>query len=444
HDPQQPDGYQVFNLRERLTYYFAPVAATTSEPAFCLLQAVSNAHGQSLQFTYTEQGYLQGIKDSAQRALEVLTDATGRIIAINLPLPEGVSGTFAAVQYTYDELGNMTAAIDAEGYAARYDYEGNLLVRKTFREGTSFYFEYDAQARCTRTWGDENYYNGSFFYAEGHTVLLNEEPSARHEYFHQNGLVTRYIDPVGAIHEWYYNQYNELELARDPLGQTTTYDYDARGNQVGISYSAGTRVGLNYDAHNLLVAATDITGGTWKWEHDEQGNLLRAQNPAGAVTEYTYDQTGRLVTITDALNHATHLRYDSQQNVAHIVTPDGHIRSRTYDALGRSVILTDALGYQQHRRYDRLGRLVALQEPDGRQVSLVYDGEGNVVRAQDGQQEVEFAYTAVKRLARRRQAGQEIQFTYDREGRLVQLINEHNLPYRFTLDAAGRVVAEEG
>ena len=39
------------------------------------------------------------------------------------------------------------------GYKFRYD-DANRLVRRTGRMGFTFYFEYDAQGRCTKSWGD--------------------------------------------------------------------------------------------------------------------------------------------------------------------------------------------------------------------------------------------------------------------------------------------------
>ena len=85
-----------------------------------------------------------------------------------------------------------------------------------------------------------------------------------------------------------------------------------------------------------------------------------------------------------------------------------------------------------------------MRKPDGRLLQLRYDAEGNVAQAQDGAQQVTFAYTAVDQLAHRQQAGQSLRLAYDRQGRLTELTNEHGLPYRFTLDAAGRVVEETG
>ena len=441
-------GYAVYAVRERLTYRFAALAQgpqAATEAMHCLL-AIEDGHGHALRFAYTDQGHLRGITDSVGRAIGVRTDAHGRILALDLPHANGSPGTFAAMQYTYDEQGNMTAAIDAEGHAMRAVYqEGHLITSRTFRNGISFYFEYDAQRRCTRTWGDGNYLNRRFHYEPGYSLVLTDEPAVRQEFYHQAGLVTLHMDGVGSVRKWHYNAHGELELARDPLGQTTLYDYDARGNQVGVTYPDGARVQTRYEAQGRPVQGTDATGGRWQWQYDEQGQLTARTDPTGATTHYAYDAQGRLREVLDALGHATRLGYDAQHNLAHVVTADDQITSRSYDALGRLVTLTDALGHAQQRRYDRRGQLVAVREPDGTLRTLAYDGEGNLVRLADGQQgEVTCEYTCINRLVRRRQAGQEVRFDYDRDGEMVGLVNEHGHAYRFTLDAAGRVVEEVG
>ena len=87
---------------------------------------------------------------------------------------------------------------------------------------------------------------------------------------------------------------------------------------------------------------------------------------------------------------------------------------------------------------------MAIQEPDGHETLLAYDGVGSIVRARNAQQEVTFSYTAAGALAERQQAGQRVQLHYDRQARLTGLTNERGEQYKFTLDAAGRVIEEEG
>lgn len=152
-----PAGHTVFAVRERLTYHFEPTGEEGRSPAaFERLARIEDAFGHAIRFAYTAQGHLSGITDSVGRAIGVRTDAAGRILALELPNADGTPGTFAAMQYAYDERGNMTAVTDAEGHTMRFAYHGHLLTTRTFRTGIRFYFAYDAQQRCTHTWGDGN------------------------------------------------------------------------------------------------------------------------------------------------------------------------------------------------------------------------------------------------------------------------------------------------
>jgi len=441
----QSGGYAVYALRERLSYYFEPALASLAPIGVQRLARIGDAHNHAIEFSYGPQGQLSSIRDSAGRTISVRSDEAGRMLALDLPASEGSTGTFTAVQYAYDAAGHLTSATDAEGHAAHFAYNArHLLTTKTFRTGASFYFEYDAQRRCTHTWGDENYFNARFLYEEGHTVVLEEEPATRQEYFHHAGLVTRHVDALGQVWSWHYNAYGELELARDPLGQATGYDYNSRGFQVGITYPDGRRVQTQYTDQGQCAQVTDVAGGVWQWQYDGQSQLTARTDPYESTTRYEYDEQGRSAAMINVLGQTTRLRYDAQHNLAHLVTPDGNIRSRTYDALGRLVGLTNARGQVERRRYDRLGQLVEVRQPDGTAQQLAYDEEGQIVRVRDGQQEVELRYTPAGQLAERSQAGQRVRFGYDRAGRLTQLLNEAGEAYRFGLDAAGQVVEVVG
>ncbi|MGI4835813.1 MAG: RHS repeat-associated core domain-containing protein [Janthinobacterium lividum] len=440
------NGYSVFNRREQLTYQFepAPLAGETAISGQFVLTAVTNNHGHAVRFVYATTGYLSGIIDSVGRRIEVHTDAQGRILTLDLPRADGASGTFAAVRYAYDKLGNMIAVTDAEGYAAHFAYQTHLLTTKTFRNGLTVYFEYDALKRCVHTWGDGNVYNGRFLYEEGHTVLLSEQPAARREYYHENGLVTHYINPLGALYEWRYNSHGDLELTRDPLGNATLYDYDSQGSQVGITYADGTRVETYYNEQGQPEQVRDAIGNKWRWVYDELGQLCERITPLGAITTYQYNGQGQLTRRINALGHAVDLGYDAQHNLTSLVTADQRRRSCQYDALGRLIVLIDAAGRVQRRYYDQLGHLVELREPNGTTRQFAYNGSGKVVRTTDGHHEVEFKYTLTGHLAQRRQGARQMQFAYDCEGRLLEVVNEQGETYRFALDALGQVVEETG
>ncbi|MGI4887026.1 MAG: RHS repeat-associated core domain-containing protein [Janthinobacterium lividum] len=440
---EEPGSYAVFSRRARLYYHFAPVGSLAKTGVHSL-RSIENGYGNVIHFAYDAPGRLHLITDSAGRRISVRTDAQDRIVALDLPRADGTPGTFTAVQYAYDEAGNMQIVADAEGQTAHFAYSGHLMVQKTFRNGLNVWFEYDTHQRCIRTWGDENYYNGRFVYELGKTTLYSEAPVATREYFHTNGLVTKYINPVGSVQEWYYNAHSELELARDSLGQVTSYDYDSVGNLVRTTYPNGATEQLLYNDQGQLVASTDAAGGTWQWLYNENKQLTARIDSQGATTRYTYDLQHQLSSLTDALGGITRLSYDAQHNLACVVSADGSIKARTYDALGRLVAFTDALGNVQHSRYNRLGHLVEVREPDGSTRQFAYNASGKLVRATVGLRVAEYGYTLGGQLAWSRQNGQQVNYAYDREGRLEQIRNQYGETYLFYLDAAGQVAEEVG
>ncbi|MBC8084712.1 MAG: DUF4280 domain-containing protein [Hymenobacter sp.] len=434
--------YRVWSLTERLWYVFALRPQNVPQP----LLAVENTNGFAIRFAYDAHDYVRTCTDSAGRHLAFTTDPSGRITTIHGPHPEQEGSTLCLAQYAYDGAGNLATATDAEQHAMHFEYRGQLLTRETNRNGLSFYFEYDAAdftARCLHTWGDGGIYDTKLRYDSPlHTTAWDSYGHAT-QYEHTNGLVVRQLDALGNAWEWYYSEFGELELARDPLGHTTLCDYDARGNRMGHTAPGGVQVLTTYNGQGLPVTVVDANGSSWQWCYDEAGNLLEHQDPLGATTTYCYEQ-GLLATRTDAAGHTTRLTYDAQHLVRHLVTPDGAIRSREHDQLGRLVQLTDAAGHTQRRGYDRRGLLTSVQEPNGTRRRLSYDGEGNLVEVFDGAQPVTFEYAGLNQLARRQQAGTAVQFHYDLEGRLTGLTNEHAEAYRFELDALGQVVAEQG
>ena len=447
-------AYHLYSLDERRTYTFVaaePATKPTADAAAAdrayRLHQVADANGLATRLAYDEAGLLRTLTDCAGRQLRLHYDAQQRITALEAPEPDGTD--YAVVmRYAYDAAGHLLAATDALGQALSYVYRADhLMARKTFRTGVSFYFEYEGHgptARCVRTWGDGQVLNGTLELREGHTTARSAAPGDVSEYYHENGLVTRHVNPLGAAWYYSYNRHGELVLARDPLDQATGYDYDARGNQTQVTYPDGTKVQTAYNALDLPEQVTDANGGQWHYTYDEAGNLLMRTDPLGVATTYGYDEHGQLTSVTDAAGLTTRLLYNAQHQLRQLTDPAGHRSHYAYDARGQLLSLIDARGQVRQRRYDALGRLVAVHEADGQQRQFSYDGENNLLRVQDAQHHVEFTYSALDQVATRTEHGARVAFAYDAAGRLTHLRNEHEETYTFERDAAGQVVTEIG
>jgi RHS repeat-associated protein len=436
-------GYGVLDHGQSLTYRFGPARPDGVR----LLAAVENANNFAIAFTYDAHGHLAQVVDSAKRQFAVQCDEAGRILTVSTAHPTEPRQRVTLVTYTYNGRAELISAADALAQVATYQYQDKLLVRETFKNGLSFYFEYAGQgpeARCIRTWGDEGIYDHKLVYdvEARRTVVTNSLGYATTYLGNENGLVVEVQDARGGVALIEYNEYNEFLSETDPLGFTTRHTYDERGNCLHTVQPDGAEVRNEYDAHGHLIALTDAVGGCWKWTYDEAGNLLTQTNPVGNTDCYAYTK-GLLKRLTDAGRQVTELVYDEMYNVREQRAAQGTTHW-LYDGWGRSRKRTDSRSNVQWRSYDLLGRIVTLHEPDGNVRRFTYDGLGNVVRVQDRLHDVYYSYRGLGRLIRRAEAGTAIEFLHDTEEQLRAVVNEHGLTYRFGLDAAGDVITEVG
>ena len=413
-----------------------------------LLKSVSNMNGYAIRFEYDWNGFLIKIIDSAERVLLVENDDDGRIVNIVAPHPSEANNTFVIAHYDYDDDGDMVCHTDALNQQMKYEYENHLLVKETWRNGHNWFFEYDGKttgAKCIHTWGDGDIYNHKLTYTEGCTVVEN---SLGHftTYYHKNGLPFTKVDANGGEWQYRYNQFQELEWETDPLGNQGNYSHDQWGNIITTTDPCGGFSSFEYYFPKFPLLPTEemnAAGGKWKWEYDQQGNMIVCVNPLGAKAGYQYED-GLLRKIINGAGAVTTLHYDKYQNLSMVQSDDGGITEYTHDYLGNCTVITNPNGIKQRRVFDLKNRIVRVHDYDGNLINIEYDGIDSPISYHDKQKEIKYTYQGLWKLTSRTEAGATIIFKYDEEEQLRKIINQHNLPYRFELDAVGNIIEEIG
>ena len=439
-------GYCVWDMAEDLYYRFT----RREYDSVRLLESVTNANGLGIRFDYTDKGHLRGITDSAGRHLKVEHDIrSGRILEIRGPHPQDPEKEITLATYGYDADGNMTRQTNAVGDAMTYEYAGRLIVKETWRNGLSWYFEYDGTSvgsRCVHTWGDGGIYNHKLTFREGVTEVLDSH-DALTVYHHRDGLVWKKVDANGGEHLWRYDDSRQLLGQTDPLGNGTLYRYDQWGNCTDSSDPCGGSVSAVYPKKGALrnrpLSVTTPDGGTWEFGYDRMGNMVSRTNPEGAETRLTY-KDGMVCSVKDPYGVVTRLGYDAWRNLTEAADSRGNVSRYGYDRLGRCVRVDNPKGAVQEREYDNIGRVVRVLDFDGNDIHLSYDGIDNLTEYRDSLQRVEYGYSGMWKLTRRRDHRGVVNFRYDREERLVRVINERLGSYSFELDSVGNVTAESG
>src|SRR5262249_52933446 len=145
-------------------------------------------------------------------ALEQVTDQNGN----TLTYTDGgiASSTGVSVSFGRDAAGRITSVTDPNGATVQYTYDANGdLVAVTDRTSVTTRFEYNA--------------------ARPHFLNRITDPLGRsgtRVEYDQDGRVSRTIDPEGNVIQFINNLADSRETIVDVRGNSTTVEYDDRGN----------------------------------------------------------------------------------------------------------------------------------------------------------------------------------------------------------------------
>lgn len=254
--------------------------------------------------------------DSAGQAVQWRYDAASRRTATIYPDGRAVTTTYDANGWPtriVDRLGNpIDVAHDADGRLLDLDYPASATR-----------WAYDSAGRVTGVLNAGD--NGAFAVYE-YTLDANDNRTAER-------ISTLTLGGLVMLEETAYG-YDDADrlITSVRAGPTTTrleqrITYDAAGNRTaidalaaGIAWSQRWR----YDSADQLIEQIDSRTGSTRFTYDAAGQRLSATGSAGQQ-QYRYDAYGRLVSLT-ALDGSG--------------TPLGSQVSR-YDGLGRRVVVDD-------------------------------------------------------------------------------------------------------
>ena len=384
------------------------------------LTRIQNPQGHQIQFYYDKNGYLCQIIDSVGRKLDVTTNHQGRITQVALQEDNGLK------------------------------YRNHLMVRKTDRNGHSFYWEYDRYedgARAVRTWGDGGVLSlwiDDYDEERYNTVRTGKDSQPSEYHYNEKMLCTKIVYPDLTETRETYNDRYQLVNEVDEEGRITLYQYNDWSQITAVTLADASKAFFSYDEDGRLVEAVDPEGGSRKWIYHADDTLEKTVDEAGVETVYQYNKDKLVETVTYANKAEVRLEYDDHCNLSKITLPDGSSSAWEYDYRGNCLTEKNPMGAVDVYQYDALNRLVAARLADGNEIRLAYDGYEDVLHAEDKHSKVDFTYTILGSLASRTQGGRKISYAYNSEEELVSITNEKGEVYRFERDAKGNIVKEEG
>ncbi len=443
------ESFEVYHHEEDLLYHFA-----RSNAKYYKLSRITRDAAQ-IEFTY-DGSALTHIIDTAGRKILVDSDLKGQIISATVSIGPI---TQKKISYEYDELGNMITITDALDKSTSVVYTGHQMIKKTDRNGQSFYWEYDQQNRCVHTWGDGGWQEGwlEYYPEKGYNRATDATGGTTTYCYNDKQLVTRIVNPLGASKIFQYTEHSELYREVDEDGNLTGYDYNEKGFTTKITYPDQTQQHYMYYENDTLMISISPGGKQETYTYYEGTRQLRAiVHPDKRITEYTYTPQGLPATIKNG-DSLLELAYDRYHNLIELKGNGKEVRWH-HNLLGDVLSVRDGKDNVLSRyEYDQLGRVTDIYSSNGSVEMLKYNAYDDVTEIYrqeylDGAAKLEsrgldivkFDYTPLGSLQRRTQGEKRVFFDYDRMERLTKVINEHNEEYTFTRNTAGHIIAEKG
>nr|WP_330085286.1 DUF6531 domain-containing protein [Methylocystis iwaonis] len=515
----KPDGDVNSRLNKTASgwTYITALDETETYDSFGRLVSIANRAGLTRTFTYDASGRLSSARDHFGRSI-VFSYSAGKSYVASATVPGGVytygydvndrliSVTYpggAQRRYVYENASypnNLTGVIDENGaryLTVAYDANGRAISSEHAGGADKNAVNYgslwkgDNTVRITKPLGAIETYSmlATFGSAKNGSMTrtcsnCGTSAGGVEAYsYDANGNVAGYTDFKGDNSTYSYDLARNLETSRTlasgtaqaqtttttwhasyrlPLrraepGRTFDYVYDAKGNLLSKTITAGTLVrtySYTYSAVGQVLTATDPLGNVTTYTYDATGNLATVKNPLAQVTSYTnYDVAGRLTRVVDPNGVVTLLSYDTRGRLTQVsVDASGTTPANTtiqYDAAAQITKITQPNGAFESFAYDAAHRLLKTTNAAGETINYARNANGDVTSVTIKRADGVTAYARSQtfdQLARVVSAigagSQSYQFAYDNNDNLIKVTDPRANVFSYGFDPLNRLITE--
>ncbi|HKP95220.1 MAG TPA: DUF6531 domain-containing protein [Fibrobacteria bacterium] len=383
------------------------------------LVSLIDAAGNATKNLYDAAGRHLGYVDASGDTTKVFRDGNGNPVEIRYP-----DGSVAGQEF--NALGQLISRTDPLGRKTRFEYEGQTgggrLKKVVDPLGQAM-----QQGFC-----GEELEPCDIRDKTGHLFHLEREASYR---------LKSVTDPLGHTTRFAYNSRGQKTSAIQSNGRMTLYGYDSEGRLTHVLTLPGDTTLYVYNALGQKIYSIAPGRDTTSYAYDKAGNLLQEKNLLGAYTRYTYDAAGRRSTAVDPNGDTTRFLYGKTGRIVRIAYQDGAVDTFAYDADGRKTLASNGKVSYQYK-YDKRGRLAEfLDQGLAKSIRYEYDAAGNLTARINGENELTtYKYDGLDRLIEIKDVlGGLTGFEYDGMGRRIRASYPNGTRTETRYDASGRV-----
>ncbi|MFE7958248.1 LamG-like jellyroll fold domain-containing protein [Streptomyces sp. NPDC057413] len=445
----------------------APTANSETVDATTGTSTVGASHAVAYN-GYNTFGEVAETKDPNGNVVTIGYDALGQQVSQTMPTytPPGSSTPITPVTSTqYNAAGQITSETDPLGKVTSYTYDQlGDQVDETLPGGRTTHSAYDTNGDLLSVTDPTGAVTQATYDYLGHQLTstqVERRPSqaaytTTNHYDAPGGLLSSSVSPDGVTTSFTYNAAGEQTTVVDGANNTTQFSYDLDGRQTKVTNPDGTFSTTTYDAFGNAVGtgeydATSMLRRTTSAQYDPEGNLTSSTDGNGHTTTFAYDATGMVTKEVQPVAAGqfitTSFGYDPAGNLTRFTDGNG------YDSSGNPVA-----GHDWLTTYNKWGLPESQIEPStpaypavaDRTYTTVYDADARVTQqtSPGGVSVVDSYDSTTGDLTRQTGTGAEAAtadhtFGYDADGRITSAAAP-NTDDTFTYDDRGNLLTTAG
>lgn len=414
------------------------------------LTSISDRKGNDVVLSYAPDGTIGSVTDTVGRSITFVHNPSGLLSGVALPDGRNLS-------YSYTG-GRLTSVTDVRGGITTYGYdlEGRLDKIIDQKNNTVVQNTYGADGRVTGQVDARGNAAASTWDATTETSTITDTRGKVWKDVYKNNILKSRTDPLGNKTSYGYDADLNLTSVTDPRGNTWTMTYDARGNlltrtaPIPLSYGET----FTYDGTNNVTSHTNGRGSLTTFGYDAQGNLTTITEPGPTVTLLGRDPlgTGLVKSITNPRGKVTQYEHDAAGNLNRVISPSGNITTMGYDSAGRLSNIVEPRGnvtganpadYRTTITYDAANHATTVTDPLEHITQWAYDPAGNLTRVTDANNhQTNYGYNTANHLTSVTAPDTSVtSYTYDPMGNILSRTDANNHTADYGYDDANRLVS---